>query len=121
MKRNKYNVSPADARRYYGRTYASKAEMEYAKRLDYLVAVEDVLEWLPQVRFTLGVPENIYVVDFLVLPSYGAPWCVDVKGVETPAFKRNCKLWASYGRLDLHIIKRRGDGFETKRIIQPAG
>lgn len=126
--RNKYRVSPAHERKWRGKTYDSKAEMLYAQQLDLQMQAGDVVEVIEQPRLWLGVPENTYRPDFLVVPKGIAkrsddwiahpPYYVDVKGVETPAFKRIKKLWASYGRLDLHIVKRSGNGFRTVEVIE---
>lgn len=125
MKKNghKYNVAPAQQRRWNGKVYDSKAEMLYAKRLSTLRAAGEIIEWAEQVRITLGVPENEYRADFLVIPTDAreAPHYVDVKGQETKAFKRTKKLWASYGHLDLHVIKRKGRTFETIEIVKGVG
>lgn len=138
---NKYKVAPPDERKYNGRTYASKAEMEYAKELYMLKKGGEILEFIEQPRLWLGVPENIYVPDFFIVyknptleewlpgrsdrgPSLNDdaardPIYVDVKGVMTSAFRRNVKLWKSYGVLDLHIVKKKGKRFVTSEIISP--
>jgi hypothetical protein len=113
----KYKVSPPDQRRLYGRTYGSKAEMEYAKLLYGLREMGDIIDFVQQPRLWLGVPENIYVPDFLVIPNGRKPHYIDVKGVETQKFKRDKKLWASYGWLDLHIVKRKGKNFSTTEVV----
>ena len=138
---NKYKVAPPDQRKYNGRTYASKAEMEYAKELYMLKKGGEILEFIEQPRLWLGVPENIYVPDFFIvyknptleewLPGHSdrgpnseneacrAPIYVDVKGVMTPRFRQIMKLWRSYGTLDLHIVKKKGKRFVTTEIILP--
>ena len=140
-RQNKYNVSPAHKRRYNGRTYDSKAEMEYAKELYMLKKGGDILEFIEQPKLWLGVPENVYYPDFFIVyknptleewlpgrsdrgPSLNDdtardPIYVDVKGRETPAFIKNVKLWRSYGTLDLHIVKKKGKRFVTTEIILP--
>ena len=122
--KNKYKVSPPDERRYNGRTYASKAEMEYAKELYMLKKGGEILEFIEQPRLWLGVPENVYVPDFFIVPNFPKslndmkyPYFVDVKGMMTVRFKQIIKLWRSYGTLDLHIIKKKGSRFVTSDII----
>lgn len=110
--RNKYHVAPADERRFNGRTYHSKAEMQYAKKLDAYLRAGLILDYIEQPRVWLGVPENTYVPDFLVIPADETPYYVDVKGVETAKFRKDKKLWAAYGRLELRIVKR-GQVVET--------
>ncbi len=86
---------------YAGVMYASKAEAAYAQYLDAGTGIF----WVPQPKFRLGCPENVYVADFLVSEAFGDSWVVDVKGMETPKFKRDKKLWAKYGPCELRIIK----------------
>lgn len=100
---------------YDGVRYDSKAEASRAQDLDRLVLAGEVLTWFRQVTVRLGVPENVYRVDFLVIPKTGTPWCEDVKGHETSKFKRDKLLWRKYARIPLHIIKRRA----TVEIIEP--
>jgi hypothetical protein len=116
--RNKYKVSPADQRRFNGRTYGSKAEMGYAKILFSQRLSGEVVDYVEQPRLWLGVPENIYVPDFLVILADGSQHYVDVKGVETQKFKRDKKLWRSYAYLELHIVKASGKNFKTTEVIE---
>lgn len=103
---NKYKVSPAPLRTFMGKVYASRAESARAQLLYAAIGNGDIAEVVEQPRLWLGVRENIYIPDFLVVPSgSGRPYYEDVKGMETPAFKRAKRLWASYGRLDLHIVR----------------
>lgn len=91
---------------YAGLSYASKAEAKRAADLDFLVKSGEIFWWLPQVKFRLGCPENVFVVDFLVISTKGIR-VEDVKGVETAKFKRDRKLWAAYGPCPLWVIKGR--------------
>jgi hypothetical protein len=119
---HKFKVAPAPDRTYNGRTYGSKAEMHYAMRLDIEKQACAIVEYIAQPKFHLGCPENVYVADFLVIgdPAYGqTPFVVDVKGVETQKFKHDKKLWAQYGRLPLHIVKKVGNKFKTVDVIEP--
>ena len=101
---------------FQGRTYASKAERLYAEVLwnHFQMGVIQVL--IEQPTLWLGVPENVYRPDFFVIQD-GTPRFVDVKGVETPAFRKVKKLWSSYGQCDLHIIKRKGSKFHLAEVI----
>ena len=108
MRRHKYNVAPKERRTYKGVLYASMAEMERAAELDFLVTTGDVLYWVGQPKFRLGVAENTYRPDFHVIGGDAhdrATWAEDVKGVETPAFRKNKRLWKSYGPCPLRIIR----------------
>lgn len=110
--RRKYGAKPTV---YNGVRYASKAEAAYAEQLDTLVEVDAVAWWIGQPKFRLGVPENIYVADFLVVMPTGRVVVVDVKGMETAKFKRDRKLWSRYGPCPLHIIK----GGKIAEVIEP--
>ncbi len=101
---------------YNGVRYASKAEADRAETLDILIRCEEIAIWIPQPKFRLGVPENIYVADFFVVHTDGSYWVEDVKGYETPKFKRDKKLWKAYGpcRLDLIMRGRVKESIEPK-------
>jgi predicted nuclease of restriction endonuclease-like RecB superfamily len=102
FKRNKFGVAPKAQRTVGTRTYASKAEMTHAKKLAADPTITEVVE---QPRVPLG-EDTVYKPDFLVIRLLaGEAFYVDVKGMETPEFKRNKKLWKRYGRLPLHIVK----------------
>ena len=87
---------------FQGRSYASKAEAVHAMRL---VLDTDVDWWLRQVGVDLG-EDTRYRADFLVYEHGGYVYAVDVKGMETPAFRKIKKLWAKYGPVDLHVVHR---------------
>ena len=119
MKRgSKYNVAPAEQRRALGRTFASKAENEYALQLEMCVECGIIIDYICQPKVWLGCVEYTYSPDFLVIPEGAAPHYVDVKGMETTAFKRTKKLWAGHGRLPLHVVKKKAKGFETTEVIK---
>jgi len=103
--KRKYNVAPRHERIDRGRVYDSKAEGRYAARLD---ADPDGRLWTRQPIVQLG-EDTAYRHDFLVLAWGGGPEetarFVDVKGVETQAFKRSKKRWAEYGKAPLEIVK----------------
>ena len=88
--RSKYRAKKAE---YAGERYDSKAEAAYAKHLDGEVERGAILFYLRQPKFTLGIPEAIYRADFLVVARQFAA-AVDVKGVETPKFRKDKKMWA---------------------------
>lgn len=107
------------------KVYASKAEMQYLQFLHGLVnngngSIGFVRE---QPKFTLGCPENVYVADAAVYAATGEiVFVVDIKGTETPAFRKVKKLWAAYGQYDLHIVKKThdtksGPKFKTVEVI----
>ncbi len=89
---------------YNGVAYASKAEATRAYELDLMVKADRIAWWIGQPKFRLGCPENVYVADALVI-GYGELWVEDVKGVMTAKFRRDVKLWRSYGPCELRVIK----------------
>ena len=101
---------------YNGVKYRSKAEALRARDLDLDVAGGLIRFWLGQPKFRLGVPENVYVADFLVIALHDA-WVEDVKGVETDKFRRDKRLWLAYGPCPLRVL-RRGRVVE---VIVPVG
>ena len=113
MTRSKYRSKPTI---YNGVRYASKAEAARACEFDFLLRAGHILLWIGQPTIRLGVPENVYRPDFLVIPTEGLPWFEDVKGVETQKFRRDKKLWARYGKLPLRIIT----GGRTVEVIEPS-
>lgn len=113
QRRHKYSACPTS---HGGVRYASKAEASRAVELDLLIRAGDLKRIDRQVRIALGIAENVYVVDFVVTPMRGRPWAEDVKGYETPAFKRHKRLWRRYGPMPLLILKRRGRGWSRETI-----
>lgn len=112
--RSKYKAQKAT---YRGLHYDSRAEAAYAKHLDRERAVRRILWWVKAPTFRLGVPENVYRPDFLVVAEgwyrrgeeswypTATVYLDDVKGKETPKFRRDKKLWASYGPTTLRVVK----------------
>lgn len=100
-RRNKYK---AVATIYNGVRYASKAEANHAAALDLEQTAGVVRLWIGQPKFRLGCPENVYVADMLVVYVDGRVEVHDVKGVRTSKFRRDAKLWSSYGPCPLRII-----------------
>lgn len=116
--KSKYRVAPPEARRAFGKTYASKAEKEYAEWLYGLRNAGVHRLVLEQTTLWLGVPENVYRPDFFVIDGDGSAYFVDVKGVETQQFRKVKRLWAAYGPAALHVVKRKGRGFVTAEVIE---
>lgn len=121
MARNKYRVAPPEQRHWNGKTYDSKAEMRRAVELHALLDVGHFAEIVEQPKLSLGVRENVYRPDFLLIPVDGHPYYEDVKGQETAKFKRDKKLWRRYGRLPLHVVMSRGSRFETVEVVEGGG
>lgn len=118
FRRNKYRVAPAEQRRYKGRTYASKAERDYAALLDLELASGNYREWVPQPIVTLVEGYDVRP-DFLIIDDEGGAFYVDVKGMETTAFKKTKRMWSTHGRLPLRVVKRKGARFVVTEIIAP--
>lgn len=119
-KKPKYNVAPREDRTYNGTVYDSKAEMQRAVALDLMLAGKAIRSYTRQPRFTLGVKENVYVADFHVIDADGNEWIEDVKGASTAKWRRDMKLWRSYGPLPLHVLKHAG-GHRFVTTIIPGG
>ncbi len=95
-------------REYKGILYDSIAEADYAAELDALQFSGDIAWWLRQVWVQLG-PDFGTRVDFLV-----ALRCSDhiglrisaheVKGMETPQFRKVRKLWPKYAPMPMHVL-----------------
>lgn len=138
-KYGKYGVSAPGDRTFLGRTYASKLECERARQLEQYYQAQEIELWLPQPKFTLGIPEMTYRGDFLVVargdfwnntvltavgdPVVRAPntwrvwWVEDVKGVETPAFKKTVQLWRRYGPGPLVVLKSSKYGWSRQFVL----
>ncbi len=115
----KYGVAEPERRTYRGVLYASRAEMLRATELDMLLASGEIFGWTRQVPFYLAPPLK-YVVDFVVFATNGKSegghvWAEDVKGVETPAFRANARLWREHGPCPLVIRTAHG----PRRTIIP--
>jgi hypothetical protein len=99
--------------------YASKAEADYAAELKLrrlCGLIHDVSRPEP-IHLTAGIR---YQPDFTFTENGQRVW-VDVKGVETPAFRLKARLWAVYGPGLLRVVKRNGRVFEVDREITGAG
>ena len=122
-KHNKYRVAAKKNRTWNGIIFASKAEKIRAMELDGMrlwmtgEIIPKIITVLYQPKFRLGVSENVYVADFLVIPEDGKVWAEDIKGTETPKFKRDKRLWKRYGRLPLRILKRVRNGWSVQEIV----
>ena len=112
QRRNKYRVAPKALRTdANGKVYASKAEMLYAAQLRLMG-----VPFTEQPRIKLGDTGIVYVPDFYVHAG-GVPEYVDVKGVQTAAFRIKKKLWKLYGPDTLRIVKRDHGRFVTVEIV----
>jgi hypothetical protein len=113
--RNKYNAKKTE---YGGVVYDSKSEAMHARRLDLLKQAGDVLWWLRQVPVMIGEPgvDKPYRIDFQVQYRNGEVVGEEIKGVETPKFRRDKKLWRKRGPFPLHVIQGK-----KVEVIEPEG
>ncbi len=102
-------VSAPAARTYNGRVYHSKAEAEYAQRLDFLVKAGAVKEYICQATMPIvvnNVPICKVVVDFKVVNSDMTVDLIEIKGFETEIFRLKKKLLlACYPGIRYTVLK----------------
>lgn len=110
---NKYRAKKTE---YGGVVYDSRVEAAYARRLDLLKGAGQVRWWLRQVPVMIGEPgvDKPYRVDFVVCYADGSVRAEEVKGVETPQFKRQKRQWAKRGPFPLHVISGK-----SVEVIEP--
>lgn len=103
------NVAAKDQRTYAGRVYHSKAEAEYAAKLDLLIKAGTVTSWTPQVPIRLLVNGQYItklIVDFQVNYRDGSTELIEIKGMESEAWKVRRKLFrALYPGLTYRVEK----------------
>ena len=106
-----------------GIVYDSALEMKRMYELEESKRLGEITEYLYHVRVRLG--DIVYETDFMVIGprstinrecSLYPVWFEDVKGVETPSFRRVRKLWPKYMKLTLMILKRGRYGWEREMI-----
>jgi hypothetical protein len=90
---------------YLGESYDSAQEAAYrAHVIGPELHAGEILYVVRRPRFTLGVPENVYVSDWHVVLA-ACPYVLDVKGSETAKFRKDKRLWRSYGPAPLVVVK----------------
>lgn len=95
-----------------GIVYDSKSEAARARVLAGLRAQGEIFAALRQVGVDLGEPDvdMPYRVDFLVFKRLPAGsfevWAEDVKGYDSPTWRRHLKQWAKRGAIPLRTIRR---------------
>lgn len=94
---------------YAGKHYHSKAEAEYAARLDQLQRAGQIEAWTRQVRFKLdvgGIHIANYWADFLVQMKDGSQELHEVKGLMTEVARMKLALFEGlYPHIPLKIIQ----------------
>jgi hypothetical protein len=95
---------------YGGIKYDSKFEAEFAQKLDLMKICGQIKSWRRQVPFNIRVEgKNIckYIIDFEILHNDGKFEYIEIKGVETAAFKLKRKLFLqTHGNIRYRVIKR---------------
>jgi hypothetical protein len=108
-KGNKYGVAPKADRTYNGIVYDSKAEAQFASRLDLWKKVGTVVSWRRQIPLELlvkGVRICKLIVDFDVTWRDEPAELIELKGVETPVYKLKIKLArALYGPNIIKVLR----------------
>lgn len=99
---------------YDGVWYDSGIEARRAAELDILMSADRVMGWSGQVRVPLG-EDTVAVVDFLVWQRRGR-WYEEVKGFETPDFRRIRRLWKRHGPLPLLIYKMKNGRWQIETL-----
>ena len=87
-----------------GFRFKSKMQRKRYDELKLAQTAGDVVMFLQEVPFRM--PGTVYWADFLVFWSNGTTTVEDVKGMETPRFKKIRKLWKRYGVMPLRIVKK---------------
>jgi hypothetical protein len=102
MLRHKYRAIPDERD---GIKFPSRSEARYYDMLKLRQAGGEVLFFLRQVPFHL--PGGVkYVCDFLEFWSDGSCHVIDVKGMETPAFKaKKRQVEALYPGVTIEVVK----------------
>ncbi len=109
---------------YRGIVYASAAEATYAADLNAKMADGKILDWhrpgpIVLVDGPKAADRITYTPDFLVQLAPDAWEWVEVKGVETPAWRLKLKLWKAFGPpRPLRIVY--GDGREVVIVSRRA-
>lgn len=112
---SKYNAKKVEVD---GIKFDSKAEAEYYLHLKEKVDNEEIRSFERQIRMTLqegfyleGIKGKVraitYVVDFVVTNEDGSITYIDVKGIETEAFKLKRKMFMHKYQTPLVTVKKR--------------
>ncbi len=89
-----------------GATFDSQAEARRYCELKQLLRAGEIRGFARQPSFIIDVAGTRYRPDFIVCGAGGDIWVEDVKGCETPKFKRDRLLWeATYWWMPLKIIR----------------
>lgn len=102
-------VAPKDERIYDGVLYHSKSEAKYAAILGFMLSQKLIRQWWRQVRVPLivnSVTVCTMVADFEVEHPDGSRELIEVKGLETDAYKLKRKLFeALYPHRKYTVVK----------------
>ncbi len=106
-KSNKYHAIKTE---YSGKKYDSKFEAEFAQKLDIMKTFGKIKDWKRQIAFDLKVDGKKicrYVVDFVVFHLDGKEEYIEIKGVETAAWKIKRNLFLQlHKNIRYRVIKQ---------------
>lgn len=89
-----------------GITFESQAEATRYCELKQLLRAGEIQGFARQPSFIIDIAGTRYRPDFIVCGKDGQIWVEDVKGHETPKFKRDKRLWEiTYPWIPLKVIK----------------
>tara|TARA_R110001632_G_scaffold52197_2_gene129696 strand:+ start:7414 stop:7764 length:351 start_codon:yes stop_codon:yes gene_type:complete len=97
--------------------FDSLAERDYYILLEGMLSRKEIMNIELQPKVYLTKAKILYKPDFLITDSDNKKYYIDVKGFKTPVFNIKARLWKAYIEDELHIIKKKGRGFITEKII----
>jgi hypothetical protein len=118
QKPHKYGVEPDKSKRTYeGELYDSVAEARYARSLDAQLDAGEISSWRRSPTYWLIVGDSwhrlSYTADFQVWRPDRSWFLVDVKGVQTEAFRIKVRLMRHFlPDVDLAIWRSKARGLE---------
>lgn len=107
---------------YRGNKYDSKAEANYAKILDTLLAQGKIRSVETQRSYPLpnmdGKSRMRYVADFVVVGNSGTEYIIDVKGMCTPEMKVKMAYAQYVHGIKIHLVFSTGlEAFRTEFLV----
>lgn len=109
-----------------GRTYASKAEAEWAQQLELDPDIA-FIQHQPRAEMSEGAGDVDYRPDFLVVangftsidevPGVLHCWYDEVKGVDTSAWRVKLQVYRKHGKIPLRIARKKGRKWTTEWVV----
>jgi len=106
----RYSKAEPSKRTYNGVVYQSIWEMEYAKKLDYLLKAGEIKSWNRQVPFPIIVNDQkvtTYICDFEVTNHDGTKRYIDPKSspkIVDEVFKLKAKLVKAIYGVEIEVV-----------------